>query len=434
MRINNIQKTIRGDRARISATYIWEDSDRPEIEVYIETTSEFAEDLAPNANAFLLGGAIPAMVHGERRVCVEGQVCPELRNGLVTAMQLLQLWHKKEACHPIAIEATQGFIPEIPRTPARVASFQSGGVDALATVRSNRLDIPLEHPASIKDCLMIHGLDLGGFESLDENLEAFEYARNRLDNLGQAEHFTLIPVYTNLRHLDDDSSNLFLFYVGAILAAIAHAFTPRISTALIASSDSVQDLIEMGTHPLLDPNYSSADLRIVHDGIRFSRSEKVGLITQWDAGLQSLRVCWDAFRPADSLNCGRCEKCLRTMAQLLLRDKLKDCRAFPFDDISPELLNGLRVGPVDFSAPKKEMFNVAIHRITYATVEYWEELVDEFTKIGRHDLAEVIQSKLAEREQLLKREYKESFRQKMARLDNRVLGGQLRRVFRKFQG
>ena len=122
MLINNIQKTIRGDRARISATYIWEDCDRPETEVYIETAAEFAEDLAPNANAFLLGGTMPAMVHGERRVCIEGQVCPELRNGLVTAVQLLQLWHGKKGCRPIAIEATQGFVPDIPRTPARTAS------------------------------------------------------------------------------------------------------------------------------------------------------------------------------------------------------------------------------------------------------------------------------------------------------------------------
>jgi hypothetical protein len=75
MRINNIQKTIANNRARISATYIWEDCNRPQSEVHIETDLEFAEDLTSNANAFLSGGVIPAMVNGESRVCIDGQVC-----------------------------------------------------------------------------------------------------------------------------------------------------------------------------------------------------------------------------------------------------------------------------------------------------------------------------------------------------------------------
>jgi hypothetical protein len=308
-------------------------------------------------------------------------------------MQLLQQWHGKDDYRPVSIEATRGFMPGMPRNGGRVASFQSGGVDALATLRSNRLDVPLEHPASIKDCLMIHGLDLGDWhESMDENLESFEYARDQLDKLGQAEHFKLIPVYTNLRHLDDDSTKLYHFYIGAILAAIAHAFVPRITTAHISSSESVPNLTEMGTHPLLDPYYSSTDLRIAHTGILFSRSEKVGRIAQWQAGLHNLRVCWDASRPADLLNCGRCEKCLRTMSQLLYHDKLKTCRAFPFNDISSEMLDGLSIAPVDFSAPKKEILNAAIRRITSGSVQYWEDLVQKFTQVGRHDLADVIQS------------------------------------------
>lgn len=403
--------------------------------MYIETSSEFAEDLTPNANAFLLAGVMPAMVHGERRVCIDGQVCPELRNGLITAMQLFQKWNGKETCRPITIEATQGFIPRVPRIQARAASFQSSGVDALATLRSNRLDIPLEHPASIKDCIMIYGFELGAYESTDANTEAFEFAKSRLDELGQTEHFTLIPVYTNLVHLDDDDGNRYWFYAGAMLAAIAHAFVSRISTVSIASSDAVlEEMISMGTHPLLDPNYSSTDLRVIHDGIRFSRLEKVSLIAQWEAGLQNIRSCWDPFRAADTLNCGLCEKCLRTMTQLLVFDKLKSCQAFPFDDLSPEQLNGLWVGPLDFSAPRKEMLKAAIRRLTFSSIEPWETLVPELTKIGRHDLVEVIRVKLAEYDRSVNREHEESFKQQMIRLDNRLLGGQLRKVYRKFRG
>ena len=433
MQIQDIQKTIRGDRARISATYIWEDCSRPQAEVYFESTAGFAEDLRPNANAFLLAGVLPAMLHGERRVYIDGQVCPELRNGLTTVMQQFQMWHGKETCHPIAIEASQGFIPGIPRTRGRAASFQSGGVDALATLRSNRLDIPLDHPASIKDCLMIYGFDLGA-SATSQNPEAFEYARKRLAKLGESEHFALIPVYTNAFYLDDDIASQFWFYSGITLAAVAHSFASRISTARIASSESaLGEEVAGGSHPLLDPNYSSADLRIIYDGFRFSREEKVRLISQWDAGLQNLRVCWDASRTADTLNCGRCEKCLRTMTQLLVFDKLKDCRAFPFDDVSPQLLSELRVGYADPSASRQEMFEVALRSVTAGNIEYWEGMVPRLAKIGRHDLVSVIQAKAAEYEHYEQAAGSESFRQKLVSLDDRLLGGHLRRVYRKFR-
>lgn len=51
---------------------------------------------------------------------------------------------------PALPESTLGFHPSVPRTPPRVASFMSAGVDALATLRCNRLDYPLNHPASVR--------------------------------------------------------------------------------------------------------------------------------------------------------------------------------------------------------------------------------------------------------------------------------------------
>lgn len=435
MRIEGIQKTVKNERVRISARYIWEDSNKPQTDVYFETIPEFANDIVPNANAFLLGGAMPAMLHGERRIIVDGQACPELRNGLITSMQQLREWHGKEVCHPISIEATQGFIPGYSETKGHVASFQSGGIDSLATLRSNRLDIPLEHPASIRDCLMIYGFDMGMYESMEHNLEGFEYARKRLGKLGHEASFTLIPIYTNLLHLDDDDGNQFYFHFASTLAAVAHAFVPRISAARIPSSDSVIGGLRVGgSHPLLDSNYSSTELRIIHDGTRFTRLEKVGLIAEWDAGLQNIRVCWDSFRPAEMLNCGTCEKCLRTMTQLLIFDKLKNCRAFPFSDVTPEQIYKLKVEDVDFSAPRREILKVVIRRLSYGNIKNWELMVPALKKIGRHDLVKAIQDKLAQYEAYVDHDEKESFRQRLSRIDKRLFAGKLHKIFHDYLG
>jgi hypothetical protein len=82
-----------------------------------------------------------------------------------------------------------------------------------------------------------------------------------------------------------------------------------------------------GNHPLLDPCWSSEALEFVHDGLEATRIEKVRLIAQDERALGWLRVC---VRPTeDSLNCGRCEKCLRTMINLHAVGALERCPMFP---------------------------------------------------------------------------------------------------------
>ena len=94
---------------------------------------------------------------------------------------------------------------------------------------------------------------------------------------------------------------------------------------------------------MLDPSYSSAALEVRHDGLRYTRFEKVALVSEWKPALQTLRSCFDAFR--SDLNCGECEKCLRTMTSLLIVDRLQDCSTYAFDDLSPGMLRKLQAGP-----------------------------------------------------------------------------------------
>ena len=101
-------------------------------------------------------------------------------------------------------------------------------------------------------------------------------------------------------------------YHGAGLAAVAYALAPVHRKVIIASSYASADLHPWGSPPLLDPLWSTESLEIVHDGGE-TRLEKLRGLAGHPEGLALLRVCWEN---ADENNCGRCEKCLRTMLEL----------------------------------------------------------------------------------------------------------------------
>ena len=54
---------------------------------------------------------------------------------------------------------------------------------------------------------------------------------------------------------------------------------------------------------------------LIHDGARHARFQKVRELASWPTALAALRVC--PGNPGNELNCGVCEKCLRTRLELL---------------------------------------------------------------------------------------------------------------------
>jgi hypothetical protein len=255
MKIENLRSEERGDRVRVAATMSWEDCERPPQELYFETEAAFAHSLSCNPHAFLVGCAIPAMHYGEKRVFIDAEICPELRGGLMTAMSWMRHWYDKSDCELVRIEAKTRTDLPAPRTPERAGLFFSGGIDALATLRANRQIFPLEHPWSLKDGLLVYGLEL-------DKPEAFEYVVHSVSAIAQDASLTLIPVYTNLylnyRYEDAKDNFRFWYYKfqGAVFSAIAHAFSRRLTTVSIAASDDIptlallnrQHLKPMGSH------------------------------------------------------------------------------------------------------------------------------------------------------------------------------------------
>jgi hypothetical protein len=382
---------------------IWEDCNRPTRTIYVQVDEAFAADLTPNPHAFLTACVVPAMHHGEQRVRIDEPICPELRNGLLTSLGWLSHWYGGQRRVP-SIEASSHIRLPHKLHPERAASFLSGGIDSLATLRKNRLDFPLEHPRSIKDCLMVYGFDIGAIETQPSEIQIFERSKASLTPLVVDAQATLIPVATNIRHLYDSVEFWIDEFFGAALAAVAHAFDRRISTMYIASGLDIAHVQPHGSNPMLDPNYSSTDLQIRHDNVRYTRLEKVKIVAEWDKALQNLRVC--TMNSPDQINCGECEKCIRTMTELLAVGKLSQTRAFPVNDVSVELL----------------------HTLTFHTAyqeDFFRELIAPLATQGRYDLIRVIETKSQQYQKHLVWEEERDWKGTMKRFDRKYLGSRM---------
>jgi hypothetical protein len=338
MKIENLRTGKNGTRARVSATLIWEDRDRPSQEIFFETTEEFADALTCNPNAFFCACAIPAMHYGEKRIAIDSPICPDLKEGMEIAMDWIRHWSGKKARQPFKIEAKLKSQP-IATTP-RSGLFFSGGVDSLGALRANHLNFPPDHPSSIKDGLLISGF-VGG---LEDPGDGYEIVSNAIINLAKDAGLTLIPAYSNVyAHFKDLDQNFAFWrssYHGSLLASVAHAFSNRLTSVSIAATYDIAHIDPWGSHPLLDVNYSSRNLKIKHENVNLSRLEKTKLISDWDIVRTNLCVCNDVTQSyqVGKLNCGKCEKCIRTKIGLEALGVLEQFKIFPDKHLSEKLI------------------------------------------------------------------------------------------------
>lgn len=371
MRIENLRTEKKGGRSRVVATVTWEECDRPIQDVFFETEEEFASGLSYNPNAFLIGCIMPALQHGEERVFIDAEISPEIEEGLISAMALMRYWYYNPETRLPRIEAKTTSRISYRRTPERAGMFFSGGIDSLATIQNNRLNFSPEHPWSIKDALIVCGLEI-------DDDDKFQYVIDSMSYLTRDAQLTLIPIYTNIRSLDDNWIFWGHKFHDAVFSAIAHAFSQRLTVVSISSTYEIPHLQPFGTHPLLDIFYSSSDMLIRCDGIHLSKLAKTKLIADWDIALQNVRVCNQSqFYEENMLNCGKCIKCVRTMLSFMALGVLEKTRAFPAHNVSVGLLES----------------TIKIFR---TTICFYEELIQPLLDIGRRDLAHVIEKKIAE--------------------------------------
>ena len=93
---------------RVSAKVRWEDTERSDLEVFFEYPSDLVELSDPPTEAFALATFLAAWRHGERRLRLDNELCPVLREGLYVAMAWLREWYQKPGSRGCAAEGERG--------------------------------------------------------------------------------------------------------------------------------------------------------------------------------------------------------------------------------------------------------------------------------------------------------------------------------------
>jgi hypothetical protein len=192
-------------------------------------------------------------------------------------------------------------------------TFFSGGVDSFYTLLSKQ--------PSIHRLVLVRGFDIRPSQR-----GLWIRTRSSVRQVARAVKKPSIEVETNVREFLDQWAH-WEFTHGAALASVAYILAPTLRNVLIPASHSFADQFPWGSHPMLDHLWSVEGMTVVHDGSAINRAERVAAISSSQLALDHLRVCWR--NPGGAYNCGKCEKCLRTMLSLYAAGALSRASTLP---------------------------------------------------------------------------------------------------------
>ncbi len=267
--------------------------------VVIDGESVLAENRLssrPSADMLLPTALLPAM-RMDASLRIRAELSPLLCSQVDAIQRLYRKWDRS-LCH-VEVKTDQREVTKGPFSMG-VAAFFSGGVDSFFTA--------LVHCHEQPTLVFVHGFDISAHRAV-----LLSRVSAALREAARALQLDLFEIATDVRKF----SGRYLTwseYHGAALAAAAH-FT-GVERMYVPSSLSTDCVRPYGSHPDLDPLYASISTEIKYDGFETSRVTKTLVVAGSDTALKYLRVC--NARDDLGYNCGRCEKCLRTLVALRL--------------------------------------------------------------------------------------------------------------------
>ena len=268
----------------------------------------------------LVVGLLAACMHEPEDLELDVPVSRTLLDNLVQAQDIFASWF--DNLHRIEVKAPVYDGPRHADQERGVACCFTSGVDSLYTLR--------KHLDEVTHLFLVRGMDVPIDPSRDE---LWELIHRRLSVAASELDRPLITVETNLREIVDKRHATWgrphptdfwgSRVAGSTLASAALVLQGSLRKLYVPGSYTYKELFPWSSHPLLDPLWSTSDLESVHHGCEAARLEKVGAISDWSGPLRHLRVCY--LNSHGRYNCGKCEKCLRTLVALRLhgvRDKL----------------------------------------------------------------------------------------------------------------
>jgi hypothetical protein len=328
------------------------------LDFWVDLPADLAPATLPVSAALLV--MFPLACHFREDVDLEDPVDAVLLENLQGVQRIWRSWYA--GLGPVRINAPAATSHAVSAGTQTVASF-SGGVDSFFTLLRRHHEIT-------------HLMSIAGFNT---PMDDFGSMREHLAPIAARFAKQHVPVLTNIRYGGQGPTpysiaDLMIGYAhGCLLAAITHMMEEHFATYIIPASHQYAHLMPYGSHPLTDPLFSSAKLRVVHDGAAFDRVERTAAVTHSSHALSVLHVCWQDFRRG---NCSECQKCLRTMATLDLLGARERAVSFDWSAYSLE-----RLGSTWLPADSDRAF--------------FGEIADAARARGRMDLVKAIETAIA---------------------------------------
>jgi hypothetical protein len=302
---------------------------------------------------FVCLSVIPAMRTGEHVAVHGGPVSAKMLAGVPRVQAQYAKWYPELKVVPFdALPQTTS-----PGHDARgVGCFFSGGVDSFYSV--------LQHADEVDTVIFAHGFDV---PLANTNLR--DRVSTQLRAAAGALGKRLIEVETNAREFLDPFGNWGKHTHGPALASVAHLLAGEVRKVYIPSSGTRDEDLAWGSHSAVDPLWSSEAVEIVHDDDTVNRFQKTAFVARSPVALAHLRVCWE--NRDNAYNCGRCEKCLRTMLTLRLNHALDRCKTFE--------------APLDLDAVSKLTSVQSVLRR-----RFYEEILQGSRANGDHEMADAV--------------------------------------------
>ncbi len=323
---------------RVSAIEVTEQTASFQIQAWVESEAGHFEPFplwyrypawcrpflsAENGDPFLAALLTGAMLRGED-LAIDAPVSPRLLEALPELQAIIGAFEPGARQISVHAEARTHSL-SVPTHPPGNGLFFSLGVDSFYSLLKNRRDHPAD-ARTITHLLTLHGIDFPDRPWQDDFPPQFlANARRVADSVG-AE---LLPIVSNVRRAIAALGTWPPQHGGALIAS-ALALGPLLGRIHIAASTTYDRLYPWGSHPLLDPLWSTETLTVVHDGCELNTIDKTRVIAELrlDLVMATLRPCagYNA-----GYNCGACLKCLRTMLDLLQYGYLAQCQTLPHE-------------------------------------------------------------------------------------------------------
>ena len=286
-------------------------------EIHFRVAAEYGDYVCGDASPFVTAMLLPAMKQGEE-LAIEGSISKQLYAGMQVVMDEVLKWDL--GLKRVAVRAEELMSDEY--GPTKTASFFSAGVDSFYTYLKHKHD--LEISQRITDLIFINN----GFDIDPRNKALWELTLKNIKAVADHEGLDLVVATSNIN--SQLLSRIFSWdYIhGACLAAMGQFLRKGFCRIYIPSTHSAEEQIAWGSNLALDKNWSTETLTFEHDGSETTRVDKIiSCIAESPLALQYLRVCYMNERGA--YNCGRCDKCMRTMVSLYIAGVLQRAETFP---------------------------------------------------------------------------------------------------------